>query len=106
MKQLTWLMQPLWALLSAMILTACTGTSGPVSVAGVRPVVGGELPGAQGLTAEDQDRIDDTMARGCSTEIWTRAECDRHTRASFERRQELRAEALMVSAEPVMEKWP
>lgn len=77
-----------------------------MSVEGVRPVVGEELPGARGLTLEDQDRIDDTLARGCATGVWSRAACDRHTQASFERRQELRAEALMVSAEPVMEKWP
>ncbi len=52
--------------------------------------LGSSLAGAQGKTAEDQNRIDRTMAPGCAIGLYKPAECDRHTKASAERRAELR----------------
>ena len=69
-------------------LAAC-GASNPASVSGLDRAVGQELPGAQGLTLEDQDRIDDTVARGCASGVFRRVDCTRHSGASAERRREL-----------------
>ena len=71
---------------SAMALAGC-GISGPVSVPGLTDVVGSDLAGAQGLTLEDQDKIDITMARLCAARAIPRQACDLHTPASAERRQ-------------------
>jgi hypothetical protein len=38
----------------------------------------------------DQTKIDRTMAPGCAIGLYTAAECDRHTKASAERRAELK----------------
>ncbi|MDD9731620.1 hypothetical protein PVW46_17085 [Mameliella sp. AT18] len=38
---------------------------------------------------EDQERIDETVARGCAAGVWTRARCADHTPASAARRAEL-----------------
>ncbi|MBZ9922066.1 glycoside hydrolase family 108 protein [Mesorhizobium sp. BR1-1-7] len=38
----------------------------------------------------DQYKIDGTMAPGCAVKLYTAAECDRHTKASVERRAELK----------------
>ncbi|MBZ9719087.1 hypothetical protein LB519_14660 [Mesorhizobium sp. AD1-1] len=46
--------------------------------------------GAQGKTIADQNKIDRTMAPGCAVKFYTRAECDLHTKASAERRAELK----------------
>ena len=76
----------LWPLaflaLIAFGLLGCTGTSAPPSAA----VIGDRLPGAQGLTLEDQERIDDTVARGCAAGLYVREKCDVHTVASAARR--------------------
>lgn len=74
------------AYLGAVLMMAACSISQPVSVAGVDRVVGDQLPGAQGLTISDQNRIDDTVARGCAAGLYSRDLCNRHTFASAERR--------------------
>lgn len=78
-------MKPLWIVALVLMLGAC-GTSRPQDVPGLRQAVGNSLPGAQGLTLEDQEKIDDTVARGCKTGVYTGPECDLHTEASAGRR--------------------
>lgn len=56
---------------------------------GIRAAIGNSLPGAKGATVADQNKIDDTVARGCATDIYKKSECKRHTEASTERRKEL-----------------
>lgn len=51
--------------------------------------MGNKLPGTQGLTLDDQDNIDDTVARGCAIEVYKRSACAEHTNASLKRRKEL-----------------
>jgi hypothetical protein len=53
--------------------------------------IGSSLAGAQGKTVADQNKIDKTMAPGCAVDLYTPAECDRHTKASAERRAELKS---------------
>jgi hypothetical protein len=72
----------------ALTLAGC-GISQPQNVAGLRAVVGNSLPGAQGVSLRDQDRIDEHMARACPAGLYTREECARHTAAASERRAEL-----------------
>lgn len=79
-------MRHLWIVALVLPLAAC-GISQPQDVPGLRQVVGNSLPGAQGLTLEDQEKIDDTVARGCAAGVYTGPECDLHTKASAERRQ-------------------
>lgn len=67
-------------------MAACS-TSQVASVEGVDRVIGDELPGAQGLTIEDQDRIDDTVARACAAKLYDADLCNRHTTASAARRK-------------------
>lgn len=86
------LTRPSLAAASALMLAAC-GISPPADVAGVRRAVGDVLPGAQGLTISDQERIDETVARGCASGIWSRPQCARHTEASAARRRALDHEA-------------
>jgi len=88
MKQLTRHMPLILVISIALTLVGC-GISGPVSVEGVRPVVGDSLPGAQGKTRADQIKIDRTVARGCSTGVFEAAQCDEHTKASADRFAEL-----------------
>lgn len=83
-------MMRLLAVASVSLVAAC-GTSVPVDVSGLDRAIGDELPGARGQTIEDQDRIDDTVARGCATGIFTRPACDRHSVVSADRRRVLAA---------------
>ncbi|WP_292680544.1 hypothetical protein [Mesorhizobium sp.] len=53
--------------------------------------LGNSLAGAQGKTVADQNKIDRTMAPGCAVKLYTRAECDLHTKASAARRSELKS---------------
>ncbi|WQP15377.1 hypothetical protein U8C43_23685 [Sinorhizobium meliloti] len=46
-----------------------------------RAVVGTSLIGAQGATAADQDKIDETVAGLCGARAWTQSECARHDAA-------------------------
>ena len=62
---------------STLALTGC-GTSGPGSAGALRRIVGTDLLGARGATAEDQRKIDRTVVGICAGGIWTRAECARH----------------------------
>lgn len=71
-----------------MLLVGC-GTSGTTSASSFRDAIGAGLPGAQGKTLADQERIDDTVAGGCAIEFYRPSECDLHTTASAERRREL-----------------
>lgn len=75
--------------LGAVLMLAACSTLRPVNVAGVDRAIGDELPGAKGDTQEDQDRIDDTVARACAAGIYSTELCDLHTIASAERRTEL-----------------
>jgi hypothetical protein len=75
--------------LSATVLVGC-GTSGINGVRPLRAAIGSSLAGAQGKTVNDQDKIDETMAPGCAVNLYTPAECDRHTKASANRRAELK----------------
>ena len=88
MMQAMQLMTRLLAVVSVSLVAAC-GTSAPVDVSGLDRAIGDELPGARGETIEDQDRIDDTVARGCATGIFTRPACDRHSEVSADRRRVL-----------------
>lgn len=40
--------------------------------------MGNSLIGARGKTAEDQMKIDRTVARGCGGMVYSKAECARH----------------------------
>lgn len=72
---------------AASMLAGC-GTS-PLADAPrtIRDVVGTDLPGAQGLTLKDQDRIDSAMAGLCETGVYDEALCTTHTKASAARRK-------------------
>lgn len=70
----------------AALMAAACSTLQPANVDGVRRAIGQELPGAQGRTLEDQDRIDDTVARGCAAGIFPVELCNLHTKASADRR--------------------
>lgn len=50
----------------------------PVTVEGLRPVVGTSLIGAKGATRSDQSKIDETVAGLCGGGVWTNSECARH----------------------------
>lgn len=80
----------------ALTLAGC-GPSTPVTVAGLSDVLGQSLPGAQGLNVEDQDKIDETVARGCRTRVFEPAKCALHTRASATRRQAIKGGGGLVS---------
>lgn len=67
------------------------GTSGVSGVPALRLAIGSSLAGAQGKTIADQNKIDKTMAPGCAVGLYTPAECDRHTKASSDRRAELKS---------------
>ncbi|TGT36211.1 hypothetical protein EN808_29955 [Mesorhizobium sp. M8A.F.Ca.ET.165.01.1.1] len=75
--------------MSALTLAACT-TSGVSGVTPLRLALGNSLAGAQGKTVADQNKIDRTVAPGCAVKLYTRAECDLHTKASAKRRAELK----------------
>lgn len=79
---------PLLAFLIVSTLAAC-GTSQPQNVVGLSEVVGDDLAGVKGLTVEDQNGIDLTMARLCRVEVMNEAACDLHTASSLERRRAL-----------------
>lgn len=78
-------MTPALLLIFATMAAGCS-TLPPATVTGLDAAVGDQLPGAQGLTLEDQDRIDDTVARGCAIGIYSPELCDLHTLASADRR--------------------
>jgi hypothetical protein len=59
-------------------------------VPALRSALGSSLAGAQGKTLADQNKIDKTMAPGCAIGLYTASECDRHTKASADRRGELK----------------
>lgn len=81
------LIGPLFCVVSAMSVAACT-TSSMVDASkeklnsSARSVVGTSLVGARGRTPADQDDIDDTAARLCGAKVWTRSECQRHGQES------------------------
>ena len=60
------------------------GTSGTVSAnketlnLSTRKIVGTSLIGSRGKTEKDQNKINATVARLCSTKVWTKSECVRH----------------------------
>lgn len=95
MRQVMQVTRRLAIVASVSALAAC-GASNPASVRGLDRAVGQELPGAQGRTLEDQDRIDDTVARGCASGVFRQADCARHSGASAERRRELVERTLPI----------
>jgi hypothetical protein len=78
------------ALILAMVVLSGCAASGVKSVSGLRSVLGDDLAGAEGKTLSDQTKIDRNMARGCAAGVYSSAACDRHTKASAERRAELK----------------
>lgn len=73
--------------LAALVIgMAGCGTSQPQNVPGLTKVIGSSLPGAQGLTISDQEKIDETVGRGCAGGVYAKADCDKHTKASAARR--------------------
>lgn len=46
-----------------------------------RSIVGTSLIGAEGATAADQDKIDETIAGLCGARAWTTEECERNDMA-------------------------
>lgn len=72
------------------LIAGCNGTSRQAVVKAneaeqasiARGVIGTRLVGAQGSDAVNQRKIDGTVARLCSTKVWTQAECARHGRES------------------------
>lgn len=58
-------------------LQSCT-TSGPRSVSALGNIVGTNLAGAKGATAQDQDKIDRTVARLCAGGVWNKSTCESH----------------------------
>nr|WP_246259337.1 hypothetical protein [Chelativorans oligotrophicus] len=68
---------------AALMLAGCsTSKPVPVTVEGLRQVVGTSLIGAQGRTPEDQQKIDETAAGLCGASVWTPSECAKHGRES------------------------
>ncbi|QIW87531.1 mobile element protein [Agrobacterium phage OLIVR4] len=63
--------------LLCMILAGCPRVE-PGSTAAVRRIVGTDLIGARGATAEDQRKIDRTIVGLCAPNVYTRDECTRH----------------------------
>lgn len=72
----------------AVTLAGCS-TLHPVTVAGLRSSVGNTVPGTNGETLADQDRIDEHVARACAAGVYTRDECAVHTASANARRLEL-----------------
>ncbi len=83
--RLNWTRFALILAISNVLMAGSCMTSGPVNVDGLHRVVGDSLPGAQGKTRDDQVKIDRTVARLCSAQIYTRAKCGAHTVASAAR---------------------
>lgn len=75
----------------AIPLAACS-TSGraPVNFLELTDVVE-PLPGTKGKTLQDQRNIDLTIAQSCASGVLGSKQCDVHTKASAERKAELRA---------------
>jgi len=62
-------------------LTGCSGTTSTASVSAqtdLRRAIGTALPGTRGLTAADQNAIDDTVAGSCAIGLYRPDECRRH----------------------------
>lgn len=72
------------------VLAGCT-TSGraPVNSSSLAGLLD-PLPGTKGKTLEDQRNIDRSVSMGCSTHLLKGAQCDLQTRASAERKVELK----------------
>ena len=66
---------------AALLLAGCTSSNPvPVTSDGLRSVVGTSLIGARGASAEDQFKINETVAGLCGGGVWTRSECAAHGR--------------------------
>ena len=77
-------------ILLVMLLAGCTTSpKAPVNYAELGEVVK-PLVGAQGKTAEDQNKIDLVMAASCGTKIINTSSCRTHTGKSHERLNELK----------------
>ncbi|RWM13716.1 MAG: hypothetical protein EOR72_18495 [Mesorhizobium sp.] len=83
-----------WAAFAVVVagaIAAATTSSGVDGVPALRLAIGNSLAGAEGMTADDPNKIDRTMASGCAVKFYTPAECDRHTKASAKRHAELKS---------------
>lgn len=86
MQSMTWqgrLMRLACVVACASTMAACGGSQTTSAQrddlrASARSIVGTSLVGARGLTAGDQDKIDDTVAGLCGAGVWVRSECARH----------------------------
>lgn len=74
--------------MSCVLLAACQSStsSGQGNATIARNLIGTSLPGAQGATLQDQDKIDSTVARACGVGIYSEQACDLHSAASAARR--------------------
>lgn len=69
------------AIVAALSVAGCTTSKpAPVTVDGLRAVVGTSLIGARGATLADQGKIDETAAGLCGGGVWSPSECARHGR--------------------------
>lgn len=89
MRLRTMQLMPATLCAAALTLAACGTLPLADAPETIERVVGNDLPGAQGKTLTDQDRIDSALAGLCSTGVYDKQKCDTHTRASAERRSEL-----------------
>ena len=68
----------------AVSLAGCSPSKrAPVNADGLRAIVGTSLIGAQGVSYDDQLKIDETVAGLCGAEIWAPSECARHSYGSL-----------------------
>lgn len=82
-------LMPVMPALVAVLLAGCGTSVPPAATKSLKSIVGTDLPGAQGKTAQDQDRIDSAVAGLCATTIYQRDLCDIHTKRSAARFEEL-----------------
>lgn len=75
MKRLMTLLMPV--LVSTFALTGC-GTTGEIGVSDARKIIGTDLIGVRGATAEDQRKINRTVVGVCAAKVWNKAECTAH----------------------------
>lgn len=75
------LVKVLAVVVSTASLMGCVGTSSVPSASGridLRRALGTTLPGTRGMTAADQNAIDDTVAGACAIGLYEPGECRRH----------------------------
>lgn len=80
----------------AIALAACgTSERAPVNSRELSVVVN-SLPGTQGKTLQDQRNIDRSVAGSCSVGLLSPSQCDLQTKASAERKAELKNDGTHI----------